>query len=73
MEINPELAALVDRLRERHPAFRRTTIERLVLRTAREVGSSADDVPLAVVQEAADAQLTYVDEGAEHRSSRRSG
>jgi len=57
MEIGAELAALIDDLGERHPAFRRTTIERLVVRTAHELG----DVPLTAVEAAANEQLTYVD------------
>jgi len=59
LEISPELAALVDELSRQHPSFRRATIEKLVLRTVREVAEG--DLP--AVHEIADEQLTYVDEG----------
>lgn len=60
MGLSDELAALVDTLSEEHPTYRRTTIERLVLRTVQEM-RRAGDVPLSGIQEAANRQLTYTD------------
>jgi len=73
MEISPELAAVVDHLRARHPAFRRATVERLVLRMAREVAGQHGELQLGAVLRSADEQLTYVDESDADRPLRRSG
>jgi hypothetical protein len=64
-----ELTVVIDDLRELHPTFRRTTIERLVNRTVRELG----DVSPAAVRAAAGAQLAYVEDVDAGRPVRRSG
>jgi hypothetical protein len=69
VEISGELAALIDDLCELHPTFRRTTVERLVIRTVHESG----DAPLASVREAAHDQLTYVEGVSPERTVRHSG
>jgi hypothetical protein len=69
VEIWTELAGVIDDLCELHPTFRRTTVERLVIRTIRELG----DVSHAAVRAAADAQLAYADEVGAGRPVRRSG
>ncbi len=60
MGLSDELTALVDELSEEHPKYRRTTIERLVMRTALEM-RRAGEVPLSGIREAANRQLTYTD------------
>jgi hypothetical protein len=73
MEISPELASTVDQLCERHPTFRRITVERLVVRIAGEFQEGGAPAPLSTVRRLADEQLRYVDEGNLEWPLRKSG
>ena len=62
MELSPDLDELVDRLWQRHPGFRRTTVARLVQRTAAQLRDTDRRSVRAVCESAAE-QLAYVDAG----------